>query len=299
MKLKLPELKLSKLKLSEIVARLRKVKKTTVLVHVLAWGVSLIWIVPFLGVFMASIRPLPEILDGWWNFDVFNPTLRGYVGAWNHPTAPLSRALFNSLIVTIPSTFIPIFVAALGAYSFARFKFPTRDLLFFVLVLLQTIPQQMVIIPIFNIMINLGLWNNYIGLILVHTAFALPWQIFFLRNFFSALPVEIEEAARIDGASYLKIFYKIVLPLTLPALASLTALQFVWVWNDFFFAIVLISSPELKLATQAVAAMPGRLAIDWAVVSAASIIVMMVPIIIYVALQRYYVRGLVGGAVKG
>lgn len=285
--------------ISRIIVRLRKTKKTTILIHLLAWGVALIWIVPFLGVFMASIRPLPEILNGWWNFNVFNPTLRGFVGAWNHPTAPLSRALLNSLIVTIPSTIIPIFVAALGAYSFARFKFPARDLLFLVIVLLQTIPQQMVIIPIFNMMISLGLWNNYIGLILVHTAFALPWQIFFLRNFFSVLPVEVEEAARIDGASYLKIFYKIVLPLTLPALASLIALQFVWVWNDFFFAIVLISSPEMRLATQAVAAMPGRLAIDWTVVSAASILVMLIPIAIYVIMQRYYVRGLVAGAVKG
>ncbi len=279
--------------------RLRKTKKSTILIHLLAWGVSLIWIVPFLGVFMASIRPLPEILNGWWNFDVFNPTLRGYIGAWNHPTAPLSRALLNSLIVTIPSTFLPIIVAALGAYVFARFKFPSRDLLFLIIVLLQTIPQQMVIIPLYQIMINIGLWNNYLGLILVHTAFALPWQIFFLRNFFSVLPVEVEEAARIDGASYLQIFYKIVLPLTLPALASLIALQFVWVWNDFFFAIVLISSPNLKLATQAVAAMPGRLAIDWTVVSAASILVMLIPIAIYVLMQRYYVRGLVAGAVKG
>ena len=278
------------MKLSDVVARLRKTSKTTIIIHIIAWGVSLIWIVPFLGVFMASIRPLPEILNGWWNFDVFNPTLRGFVGAWNHPTAPLSSALVNSLIVTIPATFIPIIVAALGAYAFARFKFPTRDLLFLVIVLLQTIPQQMVIIPIFNIMIGLGLWNSYIGLILVHTAFALPWQIFFLRNFFSVLPVEIEEAARIDGASYLKIFYKIVLPLTL---------QFVWVWNDFFFAIVLISSPESRLVTQAVATMPGRLAIDWTVVSAASILVMLIPIAIYVIMQRYYVRGLVAGAVKG
>ncbi|MCW4034673.1 MAG: carbohydrate ABC transporter permease, partial [Candidatus Bathyarchaeota archaeon] len=250
-------MKLHKPDFSELLARLRKTSKTTIIVHILAWGLSLVWIVPFLGVFMASIRPLNEILNGWWNFEVFNPTFQGYIGAWNHPTAPLNTALFNSLIVTIPSTFLPIFVAALGAYSFARFKFPTRDYLFLVIVLLQTIPQQMVIIPIFNTMITLGLWNNFLGLILVHTAFALPWQIFFLRNFFSVLPVEIEEAARIDGASYLKIFYKIVIPLTLPALASLTALQFVWVWNDFFFAIVLISSPEMKLATQAVSAMPG------------------------------------------
>lgn len=287
------------MKLSDIPKRLRKTKKFTILIHLIAWGISLIWIVPFLGVFMASIRPLPEILNGWWNFEVFNPTLRGFIGAWTHPTAPLSRALLNSLIVTIPSTFLPIFVAALGAYSFARFKFPTRDLLFLVIVLLQTIPQQMVIIPIFNIAVRLGLYNNYLGLILVHTAFALPWQIFFLRNFFSILPVEVEEAARIDGASYLKIFYKIVLPLTLPALASLVALQFVWVWNDFFFAAVLISSPELKLATQTIPAIKGRLQIDWPVISAASILVMIIPIVIYVALQRYYVRGLVAGAVKG
>lgn len=293
------KMELPRINFSDLIEKLRRTKRTTIFVHILAWGVSLIWIVPFLGVFMASIRPLPEILNGWWNFEVFNPTLRGYSGAWNHPTAPLNAALVNSLIVTIPATFIPIIVSALGAYVFARFKFPTRDLLFFVLVLLQTIPQQMVIIPIFNIMINLGLWNNYIGLILVHTAFALPWQIFFLRNFFSALPVEIEEAARIDGASYFQVFYKIVLPLTLPALASLTALQFVWVWNDFFFAIVLISSPELRLATQAVAAMPGRLAIDWTVVSAASIIVMLIPIAIYLVMQRYYIRGLVAGGVKG
>ena len=283
----------------DIVARLREAKKLTIVTHIIAWAVSLVWIIPFFGVFMASIRPLPEILNGWWNFEVFNPTLRGFLGAWNHPTAPLSRALLNSLIVTIPSTVIPIFVAALGAYSFARFRFPTRDLLFLTIVLLQTIPQQMVIIPIFNIMINIGLWNNYIGLILVHSAFALPWQIFFLRNFFSVLPVEVEEAAMIDGASYFKIFYKIVLPLTLPALASLTALQFVWVWNDFFFATVLISSPELKLATQAIPVIKGRLFIDWPVLCAASIIVMIIPIAIYVALQRYYVRGIVTGAVKG
>ncbi len=283
----------------DIVARLKKAKKFTILIHIIAWAVSLIWIVPFFGVFMSSIRPKVEIVNGWWNFEVFNPTLSGFSGAWNHPTAPLSRALLNSLIVTIPSTFIPILVAALGAYSFARFRFPTRDLLFLAIVLLQTIPQQMVIIPIFNIMITIGLWNTYIGLILVHTAFALPWQIFFLRNFFSVLPVEVEEAARIDGASYFKIFYKIVLPLTLPALASLTALQFVWVWNDFFFAIVLISSPEAKLATQAIPVIKGRLFIDWTVLSAASIIVMIIPIAVYFALQRYYVRGIVAGAVKG
>lgn len=283
----------------DIVARLKKVRGFTILTHILAWAVSLIWIIPLLGVVMASVRPYGEVINGWWNFEVFNPTLNDFFRAWNFPGIPLSRALVNSLIVTIPSTFLPIFVAALGAYSFARFRFPTRDLLFLVVVLLQTIPQQMVIVPIYNIMIRIGLWDNFLGLILVHSAFALPWQIFFLRNFFSTLPVEVEEAARIDGASYFKIFYKIVLPLTLPALASLTALQFVWVWNDFFFAAVLISSSGKKLAPQVIPVIKGRVFIDWPLVCASSIVVMIIPIIIYFALQRYYVRGIVAGAVKG
>jgi multiple sugar transport system permease protein len=293
------KLKSAMLNIRASVTGLRRVKKSTILIHIVAWVVSLIWIIPFLGVVMASIRPMAEIVNGWWNFGVVNFTLHGYVEAWTSPSAaPLSRSILNSLIVAIPSTFIPIFVAALAAYSFARFKFPTRDLLFFLIVLLQTIPQQMVIIPLFFLTVRIGLWNNFLGLILVHSAFALSWQILFLRNFFSVLPVEVEEAARIDGASYFKVFYKIVLPLTLPALASLIALQFVWVWNDFFFALVLISSPELKVATQTVAALHGRF-IDWNVISAASIIVMIIPIALYFALQRYYVRGIVAGAVKG
>lgn len=284
----------------DFLSKLRKTKKLTILTHVLAWSVSLVWIIPFLGVFMASIRPQQEILNGWWNFAVFNPTLDGYVGSLFHPTAPMGRALFNSLIVTIPATFLPIFVAALAAYSFARFTFPTKNILFLVIVLLQTIPQQMAIIPIFLTTLSTGLWNTYIGLILVHTAFALPWQILFLRNFFSVLPVEVEEAARIDGAGYLKIFFRIVLPLTLPALASLTALQFVWVWNDFFFAAVLIApTPESRLAPTAIPAQLGRLEPNWTILSASSIMTMIIPIAIYAALQRYYVRGIVAGAVKG
>jgi multiple sugar transport system permease protein len=279
---------------------MKKIRKFTILVHLIAWFISLIWIIPFLGVFMSSIRPQTEILNGWWNFGTFHTSLEGYVNALTNPSAPLSRALVNSLIVTIPATFLPIFVSALGAYAFARFSFPTRDILFLAIMLLQTIPQQMVIIPLFFVALNTGLYNTFIGLVLVHTAFALPWQILFLRNFFSVLPVEIEEAARIDGAGYLKIFYRIVLPLSLPALASLVALQFVWVWNDFFFAIIMIArAPETGLATTVIPAQVGRLEIDWPMLSASSILVMIFPIAVYAALQRYYVRGIVAGAVKG
>jgi len=283
------------------------------MVHLIAWIIAFLWVIPFLGVFMASIRPYKEVQFGWWEgiisfkdeklvfFPNFHLNLYNFFDAWVGKTsgAPLSKALINSLIVTIPATFIPIGIAALAAYSFARFSFRTKDMLFLVIVLLQTIPQQMVIIPIYTLMDNLGLLNTYIGLILLHSAFGLPWQILFLRNFFSTLPVEVEEAARVDGASYFKIFYRIVLPMSLPALASIIALQFVWVWNDFFFALTMIQNPKMRLATQVIPTIIGRYEKNWSLLSAASILVMILPIAIYAALQRYYVRGITAGAVKG
>ena len=277
-----------------------KITLSTVVAHVAAWLIALIWFIPFLGVFIASIRPFSEVQFGWWNVNPFTFTFKNFVDAWvGTTTVPLSNAMLNSLIVTIPATFIPILISALAAYSFARFRSRTKDILFLVLVLLQTIPQQMVIVPIFVLFRNLNLLNNYIGLILLHTAFGLPWQILFLRNFFSALPIEIEEAALVDGASHFKIFRRIVMPLTLPALASLISLQFVFVWNDFFFALATILTPSAKLAPQVIPLLIGRYELNFSLLAAGSILVMIIPIAIYVALQRYYVRGLTAGAVKG
>jgi multiple sugar transport system permease protein len=283
----------------------RRITRFTIAAHVIAWIIATIWIIPFLGVFLASIRPYSEVQFGWWNLQPFHLNLQNYADAWNGlnngiPTgSPLSSAMLNSLIVSLPATFIPVFVAALAAYSFARFRSRTKDLLFLVLVLLQTIPQQMVIIPIFTLFSSWHLLSNYIALIMLHTAFGLPWQILFLRNFFATLPVEVEEAARVDGASYFKIFYKIVLPLTLPALASLISLQFVFVWNDFFFALITITDPTKRLATQVVPLLISRYFTNWSLVAAGSILVMIIPVAIYIVLQRYYVRGLTAGAVKG
>jgi multiple sugar transport system permease protein len=289
---------LNKTKLS---AKKPKITPFTLLVHVVAWVIATIWLIPVLGVFMASIRPFSEVQFGWWNLQPFHLNLNNFVDAWTGQSTgvPLSSAMLNSLLVTVPATFLPIFVAALAAYSFARFKSRTKDILFFVLVLLQTIPQQMVIVPIFTLFRDLSLLNNYVGLILLHTAFGLPWQVLFLRNFFSTLPIEIEEAARVDGASHFKIFRKIVLPISLPALASLIALQFVFVWNDFFFALVTITNPTAKLAPQIIPLLLGRYELNFSLLAAGSILVMIIPVAIYVALQRYYVRGLTAGAVKG
>ena len=277
-----------------------KITPLRVIVHLVAVLIAIIWLIPFLGVFIASIRPFSEVQFGWWNIQPFTLTFKNYVDVWvGATTVPLSNAMFNSLLVAIPATFIPIVVSALAAYSFARFRSRTKDLLFLVLVLLQTIPQQMVIVPIFVLFRNLNLLNSYIGLILLHSAFGLPWQILFLRNFFSTLPIEIEEAALVDGASHFKIFWRVVLPLTLPALASLISLQFVFVWNDFFFALATILTPTAKLAPQVIPLLIGRLELNYSLLAAGSILVMILPVAIYVALQRYYVRGLTAGAVKG
>ncbi len=165
----------------------------------------------------------------------------------------------------------------------------------------MAIPQQMVAVPIFLQMVDLGLYDSHLSLILVHSAWGIPWILLFMRNFFKTLPVEVEEAARVDGASDFKIFVRIVLPMALPALAAVAVLQFMWVWNDFFFARILISVfSDQQLATVLVPQMAiGQRLVDWGLLSAASILVLMVPVIVYALLQRYYIRGMIGWTIKG
>jgi multiple sugar transport system permease protein len=277
-----------------------KISKTTVILHIIAWCVAVLWILPFLGVFMTSIRPFDEILHGWWSISPFTASPTSFAEALTDPQYPLSRGLLNSFIVAIPSTIIPLFIGALAGYGFARFSFRIKSYLFLTVVLLMALPQQSVVIPLFQIMANLRLIDSYFSLLLVHSAWGLPWIILFMRNFFTTLPIEVEEAARVDGASDWKIFFKIVLPMALPALASVVVLQFMWVWNDFFLAKVFIYEESMLLATQRIEFI-GReqFRVNWGVLSAASIIVMIVPILIYVLLQKYYVRGMIGWTVKG
>ncbi len=281
-------------------ARLR-VRPRTIAIHAVAWGVGFVWLLPFLGVLMTSIRPVGEILHGWWVVDPFNPTAKNFVTTWTDPETPMWRGIRNSFIVAIPSTAIPIFIASFAAYGFARFRFPIRDYLFLTIVLFMAVPQQMVAVPIFLRMIELGLWDNWLGVILLHSSWAIPWILLFMRNFFQTLPAEVEEAARVDGASDLRIFLKIVLPMALPALAAVAVLQFMWVWNDFFFATVLLFSPDKMVATQLVPLLSeaGPYQRDQAVLAAASMSVMIVPVAIFALLQRYYIRGMIGWTIKG
>ncbi|USH00762.1 carbohydrate ABC transporter permease [Thermococcus argininiproducens] len=260
----------------------------------IAWFLGLIWLIPFIGVLMASIRPYTEIVGGWWHFSPFTITLKNFVNAFNHPMFPISEGLKNSLIIAIPSTIIPLLVAALAAYAFARYSFPIKHYLFAFIIFLMALPQQMTIVPLYFLLRNLHLLNKFQGLILVHSAWGLAWIIFFMRNYFSMLPTDVEEAAKIDGASDFKIFYKIVLPMALPGLISAAILQFTWVWSDFFLALVFLQNPEKYVATQRLPLLRGQYFVDWGVLTAASIMVLLVPLLVYALFQKYYISGMIG-----
>ncbi len=279
----------------------KKRKKITfqrVAVHIVAYLAGMIWIVPFMGILMASIRPQRELIHGWWNLSEINISFNNFINAWNHPTAPIGQGIKNSLLVTIPATILPLIIATLFAYGLLRLRFPGRKILMVIVVLLLSIPQQMVAVPLFRTLNDFGIINTLIGLIITHTAWGLIWITIFMRNYLMTLPQEYEEAASLDGASRLQTFFKIILPLSLPGLASVAALQFTWVWNDFFMALITVYEPNLLVATQRIPLLKGQYSVDWGVLSAASILVTAIPLLIFVLLQKYYIKGLIGWTLK-
>jgi multiple sugar transport system permease protein len=271
----------------------------TLVIHFVAWTAAVAWLIPFVGVIVSSFRPSNEVLDGWWILSPLNLTLTNFVTVFFNDVSPMSVGLRNSFLMVLPATVMPLAIGALAGYGFARFSWPIRDYVFLTIVLLMAIPQMMVVIPLFQIMVDLNLVNTFGALILIHMAWGLPWIILFMRNFFGTLPVEIEEAARVDGASDAKVFFRVVLPMAFPAFASVFVLQFMWVWSDFFFATIFIQEPGLMVATQLVPRLAfGQFQSDWGLLTAASLLVMIVPIIVYAFLQKFYVRGMIGWTVK-
>lgn len=263
----------------------------------LAVGVAFLWIVPFVGLAMASFRPLSEIVNGWWHFQGMTLTLENYRNALSYSTAPMGRALINTAIVTIPSVAVVTLLGSMAAYPFARFEFPLKKTIFFLIIMVMAAPPELVAMGNYNTLRATGLFDSYVGLILVHIGWGMGWVVLFLRNFMLGIPKELEEAARIDGASRYQIFRTIILPLAGPALVSVAVIQFTWVWNAFFFPVVFMRSTDLYLAPQVLPLMKGRLQIQWGLVAAGSVMTMSVPVLLFVFLQRYYTRGLVGAVV--
>lgn len=210
----------------------------------------------------------------------------------------MGRAFLNSLLVTIPATILPILIAAFAGYAFAWLHFKGRFLLFALLVGLQVVPLQMTLVPISRMYAQMGLNGTFLGVWLFHTGFGLPYAIYLMRNFLGSLPSDLFEAAYLDGASHWTAFYRLVIPLAMPAIASLGIFQFLWVWNDLLVSLVFLGGTT-PVMTYQISNMVTSLGAGWHLLTAAAFLSMLLPMIVFFSLQRYFVRGMLAGAVKG
>lgn len=268
----------------------------------LALVLALLWSVPTFGLFLTSLRPAKEIrTTGWWTWFT-NPvtTLQNYDEAMNNSSTELGTFFLNSFVITIPSVVIPIFIALIAAYAFAWIEFPGRNILFVAVFALQVVPIQVTLVPLLTQYVNWGIAGSFWTVWLSHSIFALPLAIFLLHNFMKEIPASLIEAAKVDGAGHVKIFFKVLLPLLLPAIASFGIFQFLWVWNDLLVSLTFAGgNKNVAPLTVRVAELSGTLGAKWHLLSAGAFISMFIPMIVFLAMQRFFVRGMLGGAVKG
>ena len=247
---------------------------------------------------MTSFRPRSDIqVTGWWeSFLQFRYTLANYAEVLSGQG--MLQAFVNTLLIAIPSTLIPLVLASMAAYAFSWLHFPFRDGLFLLVVALLMIPVQVAFIPLLKLFAPTGLLNGFGAIWLTHTAFALPFGIFLLRNFFITLPRDLIEAARIDGSSTIGIFRQIVVPLSVPAIAAYGIFQFLWVWNDLLMALVFVQRGDSWPMTKAIQNLLSQYGTEWHLLAAGAFILMAVPLLVFFSLQRYFVQGLLAGSVK-
>jgi len=276
--------------------------------------IAFLWTIPTLGLFISSFRPRDDIQSsGWWTFFA-DPqvTLENYVDVLQSGTTQqtILESFVNSIAITIPATIIPLMIASMAAYAFAWIDFKGRNALFIFVFALQIVPIQMALVPLLSsfsrglnlfglqVTLPLGASDGYAQVWIAHSMFALPLAIYLLHNFMSEIPGEIIEAARVDGASRGQIFFRVVLPLTMPAIASVAIFQFLWVWNDLLVALVFADGAAAPI-TKLLAEITGTRGNDWYLLTAGAFVSIIVPLIVFFALQRYFVRGLLAGSTKG
>jgi alpha-glucoside transport system permease protein len=267
-------------------------------VHLALIGMAVLWLVPTVGLAITSFRPRDEIqASGWWTTATdFAFTLHNYDLVLEN--ARMGSSFVNSIVITVPSTILPLLIGAAAAYAFSWINFPFRDTIFLSIVALMVVPIQMALVPLLRLFRDLGISDWYVGIWLAHTAFGLPLAVFLLRNFFITLPRDLIEAARVDGASNLRIFLRVVLPLSVPALASYAIFQFLWVWNDLIMALIFITDSDLFPMTKRIVETQGTYGAEWHLLASGAFLLMIVPLIVFFALQRYFVQGLLAGSVK-
>ncbi len=262
-----------------------------------------IWTLPTLGLFITSFREKQAILNsGWWTvftdpagaftLDNYNQVLFGGDG--------MATAFLNTLAVTIPAVVIPILIAAFAAYAFAWLQFPGRRLLFITVVGLLVVPLQIALIPVLKAYLAIDLNGTFLAVWLAHAGFGLALATYLLYNYISQLPKDIIESASIDGASHFTIFRRLILPLSVPALASFAIFQFLWVWNDLLVASTFLGiDKDVQVMTQRLVSITGSRGQDWQLLTAGAFVSMIVPVLVFLGLQRYFVKGLLAGSVKG
>jgi alpha-glucoside transport system permease protein len=270
-------------------------------IHIAVIVLSLLWMEPAISLLVSSFRP-PNLVSttGWWTaFKLpFQFTLELYRESLT--TSGMGQSFVNSLFITIPATVIPIMIAAFAAYAFSWMEFPGRNILFVIVVGLLVVPLQMTLIPVLRLYVKLKLVGTFPGIWLAHTAYGLPLAIYLFRNFFSTLPRDIFESAYLDGASSFTAFFRLVLPLSVPALASLAIFQFLWVWNDLLVALIYLGGyPDVAPLTVTISNLVTSMGQGWQLLTAAAFISMALPLFIFLTLQRFFVRGLLAGSVKG
>ncbi len=281
-----------------------------VVLHVVVISLTVAWMVPAIGLLVTSFRLPTDIANsGWWLAlsPPFKFTLDNYSQMLQ--ASNLGQGFFNSFMISIPAVVIPVTIAAFAAYAFAWMKFPGRDWIFLALVGLLAVPLQLTFIPVTTVFVKLGFTPDhltslglppFIPLWLAHAGYGLPFSIYLLSNFFRALPSDLFESAEIDGAGMLTVFFRIVVPLSVPAIASLVIFQFLWVWNDLLVALIYVGgTPNVAPVTVSLVNLVGSYGQNYQLLTAAAFFSMIVPLVVFLSLQRYFVRGILAGSVKG
>jgi alpha-glucoside transport system permease protein len=283
-------------------AEAAKTKFSSPAASAIAIIIAVLWTVPTFGLLVTSFRPELDIRQsGWWTafsdpeftLDNYNEVLYG--GGTN-----FASLFVNSLVITVPAVVIPITLALLAAYAFAWIKFRGSGILFVAVFALQVVPIQVTLIPLLSLYVDAGVAGSFWTIWLSHSIFALPLAVFLLHNFMKDIPAELVEAARMDGAGHVTIFFRVLLPLLTPAIAAFAVFQFLWVWNDLLVALTFAGgAPDVVPLTVRVAELAGTRGSDWYLLASGAFVSIVLPVVVFLSLQRYFVRGLLAGSVKG
>ena len=265
--------------------------------RIILYVVLIVWLLPLIGVLLTSFRSLADINSGnYWGWPTEFALVENYTQVFT--VTPMLQYFFNSLVITIPTVVGTLTLSSLAGYSLAKHRFRGNFLIFALFIAGNFVPAQILMIPVRNLTLNLGVYDTKMGLILFHTAFQTGFCTFFLRGFIKEIPHELVESARIEGASEFRVYWNIILPLLLPALAALAVLEFTFIWNDYFWALVLVQGDEARPITLGIQALRGRWTASWHLISAGSIVAALPPVIMFFMLQKHFIAGLTMGAIK-